>query len=221
MISAFFITAWWLFGILIPFSLLVFQKTLSGMNAPSLGRNARHFIFISTFSLFTVTFLLFSVPSFAANYFQMPNNSYDQTPPKIYSLYGGNLDVANREHIYAQSWFDYRNQVNDLHNVIWSDPITNSLRADKEFGSAQYQYEPQDRYKGDIARALLYMYVTYGDLAGFDKTKIDINLMKDWSKMDAVSQDERLLNEWIKINSIQHNSNKFIDYPYLVGFVVP
>jgi endonuclease I len=64
------------------------------------------------------------------------------------------------------------------------------------------------------------MYVTYGDYEGFDKSKINVGLMKSWSKLDPVSDKERELNEWIKINSIQHNSNPFIDTPWLVGFVV-
>jgi endonuclease I len=107
-----------------------------------------------------------------------------------------------------------------LHNVFWSNASINSARGNKEFGYRLDQFEPADEWKGDVARALLYMAITYQHREDFDKTKIDIDLMFQWSKMDSPSLEEIEWNHWIKENSIQKNSNQFIDNPWLSGFVV-
>jgi len=220
-ICAIFITPWWWFGLFIVIILfLLWCSLIDEKEKEQANRNWLIPLIVS--SAFIVTFSLFCVPSFAANHGSEPNNSYDNTPPKVYVLYGGDISdlTNNKEHIFAQSWFDFKNQVNDLHNVIWSNFAINSQRSDKEFGYDNDQFEPSDEYKGDVARAMLYMYITYKGEEGFCDSKVNINLMKDWAKIDPVSTEEKQLNDWIKNESIQKNSNKFIDTPWLVGFVV-
>ncbi|MDR3263193.1 MAG: endonuclease, partial [Clostridiales bacterium] len=160
-----------------------------------------------------------------------------------YTLYGG-AGETDREHVVAQSWgVGGKNYVNDLHNVIWANKDINNKRGNKEFGEVKEHikanevkdsygnvcgyigknskgetvFEPLNEYKGDIARAVLYMDATYrrGD---FDKSKINVALMKKWANLDKVSSKEKELNE--KIKAQQGNSNKFIDTPWLVNFAV-
>lgn len=220
-ICAIFITPWWWFGLFIVIILfLLWGSLIDEDEKEQANRNWRIPLIVS--SAFIVIFSLFCVPSFVANHGSEPHNSYDNTPPKVYVLYGGDIDDAtnNKEHIFAQSWFDFKNQVNDLHNVKWSNFAVNSQRSDKEFGYDNDQFEPSDEYKGDVARAMLYMYITYKGEEGFSVFKVNVNLMKDWAKIDPVSSEEKQLNDWIKNDSIQKNSNKFIDTPWLIGFVV-
>lgn len=174
-----------------------------------------------------ITFLLLIVTGFYigsvhfANHIQMPENSFNKTNvPQLHVIYEDNNSMINREHVYAESWFDYNNYVNDLHNVMWSYSTSNSARNDKEFGYNSNMYNPKDEWKGDIARALLYMYVTYKDHENFNIEKIDIDLMKAWHKLDPVSNTEKLYNDWVKVSSIQKNSNPFIDFPFLVNYVI-
>jgi len=78
-------------------------------------------------------------------------------------------------------------------------------------------FMPTDEFKGDVARIVLYMYVTYKD-DGLRTNQIDIGLMKNWSKQDPVDTREKERNNQIK--AIYGYSNKFVDSPRLVRFVV-
>ena len=49
-------------------------------------------------------------------------------------------------------------------------------------------FMPLYSYKGDVARIILYMYVTYRDDDNFPTDKINIDLMKAWSRLDPVDQ---------------------------------
>ncbi len=220
-ISAVFITAYWWFGLTIIFGLATLWISTRG-NSITLESKTKRTMMISTLSPLALVISLFCVPSFVANSSKEPANSFDHDPVKIYVLYGGDIDdpTINREHIYAKSWANDANFVNDMHNVFWSNASINSARGNKEFGYRLDQFEPADEWKGDVARALLYMAITYQHREEFDKTKIDIDLMVQWSKMDSPSLEEIEWNHWIKENSIQKNSNQFIDNPWLSGFVV-
>lgn len=236
LLCAIFLHNLFVFGIYISIVLFIFSVSLEEKTEdeylyhrehPVLVKSTRRIILLVVAGSFVVTMSLFFIPSVAANSIEMPANSYDTTPHKEYVLYGGSItdETINREHVYAKSWFKIdgveQNQVNDLHNVIWSNESINSLRANKSFGYSNDEYTPEDEWKGDVARALLYMYITYGDTPGFDKAKIDVGLMKTWARMDPVSDEERALNEWIIKYSIQKNSNPFVEHPWLIGFIIP
>jgi len=225
LVSSIITSPWWLLGLTIPSLLLLFWKSLKVNKSIKIEKNIKHLSIIVICSTFTMSIALYSIPKYvknsneSANYSPQPANSYNNDPAKIYCLYGCNLETATREHIFARSWFGFHNRANDNHNMIWANPDINNERGDKEFGVGPEKFEPENNYKGDVARALLYMYVTYGDMVEFRKTKIDIELMKRWSAVDPVSREEVMLNDCIKTCSIQKNTNIFVDNPLLVNFI--
>ena len=154
----------------------------------------------------------------------------------------------NREHLWARSWAnktddDADTMVCDLHHVYPTDGWVNALRANYAFGEVSNAttttgnggklgantvsgyngtvFEPIDEYKGDIARALMYMSVRYygGDdswatTAMTEKSVIKpwaMTMLLEWSKNDPVSQKEIDRNN--AVYGIQGNRNPFIDHP--------
>lgn len=98
-------------------------------------------------------------------------------------------------------------------------------------------YEPDDEYKGDLARGYFYMATRYADVCanwsggafGNDNNGLatyTAELMLKWHRMDPVSEKELLRNEVIygnktynKSDKMQKNRNPFIDYPELVEYI--
>jgi len=73
-------------------------------------------------------------------------------------------------------------------------------------------YEPRNEQKGDAARALFYMCVTYNGVAGRSwKLPASQNqaVLKKWHKQDLPTPTEIAQNEYVA--SIQNNRNPFID----------
>ena len=135
-------------------------------------------------------------------------------------------DCYNREHSWPQSWFSGDDQTipsRDLHHVFPTDGFVNSQRSNYPFGevntaswtsqngsklgncksSLGYNgivFEPIDEYKGDFARAMMYMSVRYyteddnwGTSGMTNKSEIlpwAIQMLLDWSDNDPVSQKE-------------------------------
>lgn len=103
-------------------------------------------------------------------------------------------------------------------------------------------FEPDDAYKGDLARSYFYMATCYID-ADYTKdangremfthssdkaqfTKYAIDLLLKWHRQDPVSERELLRNEVIYGNPLynkcdyhQGNRNPFIDYPELAEYI--
>ena len=157
-------------------------------------------------------------------------------------------DCYNREHSWPQSWFSGTEQstpTRDLHHVFPTDGFVNSQRSNYPFGEVSNAtwtsqngsklgtcktalgysgtvFEPIDEYKGDFARALMYMSVRYytedSDWSSSDMTNKSeikdwaIAMLLNWSDNDPVSQKEIDRNNVI-YNDYQHNRNPFIDYP--------
>ncbi len=115
---------------------------------------------------------------------------------------------------------DYQRMASDLHNIV-----PESTRFELDRGSAKFEnlddsvesnacgykrafglIEPPDRIKGDIARAMLYMHVTY-ELPLYG----DLNQLKSWNREDPPSDEEKERN--LRISEIQGNENSFITYP--------
>ena len=157
-------------------------------------------------------------------------------------------DCYNREHSWPQSWFSGDDQATpsrDLHHVFPTDGFVNSQRSNNPYGevstaswtsqngsklgtcksSLGYNgtvFEPIDEYKGDFARALMYMSVRYydedDDWGSSDMTnKSEIlpwamTMLLRWNDEDPVSQKEIDRNNVI-YSDYQHNRNPFIDHP--------
>ncbi len=159
----------------------------------------------------------------------------------------------NIEHSVAKSWWGGTNNdaYKDLYHLNPSDKDANSARGSYPLGinsggtwsngsikvgkntyGTEYTgicFEPLDEYKGDFARAYMYMFTCYEDLTWTGTsapTMLNANekwpMLKNWAKnlllawhrQDPVSEKER--KRLAEIYKLQRNRNPFIDYPELV-----
>ena len=174
------------------------------------------------------------------------------TPPYTYQLgmdqcgnYSGEGDCYNREHSWPQSWFNEQSTPRtDMHHIFATDGYVNGRRSNYPFGEVQSAswtsqngsklgssktpgysgtvFEPIDEYKGDFARALMYMSVRYySEDSGWGSSDMTtksvikpwaIDLLLRWNDQDPVSQKEIARNNAI-YNDYQHNRNPFVDHP--------
>lgn len=158
--------------------------------------------------------------------------------------YGGEGDCYNREHSFPKSWFNDASPMNtDLNHIFPTDGYVNNRRGNYAFGetsSASWTsqngskvgsssvsgfsgtvFEPIDEYKGDFARAHLYMAVRYyGEDSSWDITDMTersqpkdwaLTMLLQWHVDDPVSQKEIDRNNEVYV--LQGNRNPFIDDP--------
>lgn len=187
-------------------------------------------------------------------YSDRPNGN----PPYVYYLgqdqcgtYGSEGDCYNREHSWPSSWFnDQSTPRTDLHHIFATDGYVNNRRSNYplgEVGSATWTsrngsklgtcktsgysgtvFEPIDEYKGDFARALMYMSVRYynedsgwGTSDMTNKSVIKpwaIDMLLRWNELDPVSQKEIDRNNAI-YRDYQHNRNPFVDHPEYANMI--
>lgn len=173
------------------------------------------------------------------------------TPPYNYVLgtnqcgnYDSEGDCYNREHLWAQSWTNNDGKhKRDLHHVYPTDGFVNGKRDNYAFGEVSNAswtsqngsklgnntvsgfsgkvFEPIDEYKGDIARALMYVSVRYytEDNSWGTSDMTNKSVIKDWAmtmllrwhREDPVSQKEIDRNN--AVYGYQYNRNPFVDYP--------
>ena len=168
----------------------------------------------------------------------------------------------NREQVWADlhGAFYIDGAGRDLHHLRPADPEANIIRGTQCFGNVQGRFEgaqlwpaegapvfryvpdwnggqglaePRDEVKGDVARILLYVYVTWGqedggtrnlwtDLApsGAGLTQSDgkrviedLDTLLDWMALDPVDSWELGRNDTVQ--TLQGSRNVFIDYPEL------
>jgi len=123
----------------------------------------------------------------------------------------------------------YRFAASDLHNIY---PALSRIALDRrnaQFGElgdvpekfprlncdyrSQYKVtEPADNIKGDIARALLYMQLTYG--LRFP-VSIPIEVIIAWNELDLPDEKEKARNNLVE--SIQGTRNPYVDNPEQVN----
>ena len=160
--------------------------------------------------------------------------------------YNSEGDCYNREHSWPKSWFGSQTTPEcDLHHIFPTDGFVNAQRSNFPFGEVQSAswtsqngsklgicksslgysgtvFEPIDAYKGDFARALMYMSIRYygedsnwGSSDMTNKSEIlpwAIAMLMDWNEQDPVSQKEIDRNNAIYAD-YQHNRNPFVDHP--------
>ena len=175
---------------------------------------------------------------------------------RYFSGNGGSVSGMNIEHSVAKSWWGgtTNNAYKDPYPLNPSDATANSARSNYPLGinngskfdngsikvgnntySTEYSglcFEPLDEYKGDFARAYMYMFTCYEDLSWTGTnapTMLNANetwpmlkpwakdLLLTWSRQDPVCEKER--TRMAAIYKIQQNRNPFIDYPELVEFI--
>ncbi len=170
----------------------------------------------------------------------------------------------NKEHSFPNSWFSSTSSTSnfpgaDLHHLFPTDMDVNSLRGNYPFGVVasastvtmngsklgssaitfgSYSgpvFEPIDAYKGDFARATLYMVTRYqaeqpsweslqstGDVVmdGTTWPSIEIDYLRmliQWHNADPVSAKEIERNN--EVFGYQNNRNPFVDHPEYVGLI--
>lgn len=172
-------------------------------------------------------------------------------------------DCYNREHSFPTSWFGGKilPMYTDLHHIYPTDGYVNSRRGNRPFGQTEGEvyksqqsfsklgactyagysglvFEPNDEYKGDLARTYFYMvtcyefklpdwYVANSGIEGLAQTldgttypslsSWQLEMLMKWAAADPVSKKEIERNN--AIYDIQHNRNPFIDYPGLEQYI--
>ena len=166
-------------------------------------------------------------------------------------------DGWNKEHVCCQSWLGSGPMVSDMFNVYPTDARVNNLRSNYPYGvvgtnkgisgdpdhhalgklgtssKAGYSgtcYEPDDQYKGDLARTFFYMVARYRTNvlnSGYGSnmftsnptnlTNYSLSFLLEWHRNDPVSQKEIDRNQGVY--GEQNNRNPFIDYPELVEYI--
>lgn len=163
----------------------------------------------------------------------------------------------NKEHCVPQSWFGASSPMkSDLFQVLPTDARVNNLRSNYPYGETSSRndaistnakalghlgscsfagytgkvYEPDDEYKGDIARIYFYMVTRYHDRnltsgtgssvftsSPTNLTSFALSLFLKWHRDDPVSEKELKRND--AVYAVQHNRNPFVDYPELVEII--
>ncbi|HEX4957609.1 MAG TPA: endonuclease [Lacibacter sp.] len=168
--------------------------------------------------------------------------------------YSGEGSCYNREHSFPASWFgDGFPMYSDVNHLFPTDGYVNNIRGSLPFGEVTTPnfttlngskrgngnnfgytgivFEPINEYKGDFARATLYMVTRYDAqvaswqnngtaneiLNGTAYPAFDewhIKLLYKWHLQDPVSQKEIARNDSIYV--VQGNRNPYIDNPQYV-----
>lgn len=135
----------------------------------------------------------------------------------------------NTEHTWPQSLgAENEPPKSDLYHLRATDLVINDKRANYPFGyvvsNVLYEkngsklgnsatgaliFEVRDRYKGDIARGLMYFAVCYNNPSSFLNQQE--TAMRQWSNFDTVSAEEAARNT--AIAQWQKRRNPFIDHP--------
>jgi endonuclease I len=184
-----------------------------------------------------------------------PAYIYHYVPADECGSYVAEGDCFNREHTIPSSWFnDGTPMYSDLFNVVPTDGYVNNKRGNfphAKVGSTSWTstngsklgncvnagysstvFEPIDEYKGDFARAYLYMVTCYENvvagwasnsganvvLAANDSSVFlpwYINVLLSWNASDTVSSKEIARND--SVYKYQHNRNPYIDHPEWVN----
>lgn len=159
----------------------------------------------------------------------------------------------NREHTMPKSWFNSASPMkSDAFHVMPSDGYVNNRRSNYPYGETKgekYQsnngysklgkctlpgysgtvFEPNDEYKGDLARVYFYMATCYeSQIANWNSdvmshnpyrpyVKWQMDMLMKWAKQDPVSEKEKARNE--AVYKVQGNRNPFVDYPGLEDYL--
>lgn len=134
--------------------------------------------------------------------------------------YNSEGDCYNREHSFPQSWFNNAiPMLSDLHQLYPTDGHVNGLRSNFPYGEtnsgsttangsklgpssvAGYSgtvFEPRNEYKGDLARAQLYMAVRYEDMINGWNTNGNANdvLLSPADEPDAAKRKLQVYDTW-------------------------
>ena len=153
------------------------------------------------------------------------------------SWWGGDVNPAYCDlfHLVPGDYSANRSKSNHAPGIPADSTFNNGsfvTGSGKEYG-LQRVFCPEDKYKGDFARAYFYIATCYGDSLlwlttgepgiamtneGWQEFRPWLrDLLLDWHRKDPVSDKEKA--RAIEVNKIQGNRNPFIDYPDLVEYI--
>jgi deoxyribonuclease-1 len=138
----------------------------------------------------------------------------------------------NCEHTWPQSMFfgpEAASMKTDLHHLFPSNSNSNSTRSNHPFGEVSNGpnvcnissigkivntnltgFEPPQRHKGNVARAIFYFSTRYA----MPLDPVQEHYLRQWHKQDPIDQEE--VNRNLMIQQIQGNLNPFIIHPEYV-----
>ncbi|WP_339697591.1 endonuclease [uncultured Marixanthomonas sp.] len=174
----------------------------------------------------------------------------EQSRPKIdfQNLGGSNIGKWNREHTYPRSRGGFyeleedevadgmnifietnadslRHGISDAHALRAADGPENSSRGNQDYGEYNGPTGNLGSFKGDVARAVLFMAVRYNDLevvnGNPENTTVgelgDLQTLLEWHRNDP--PDDFEMNRNNIVYTWQKNRNPFIDRPILVEHI--
>ena len=139
-------------------------------------------------------------------------------------------DGMNAEHSWPQGFFDKAYPMkSDLHHIFPTFIKPNNTRGSQPYGPVARPtyttsngskfdgkvFEPADKVKGDIARAILYFVVRYNDRKIHEGVNYRdfwtnrVQMFLDWNRQDPPDAAEKLRND--QIFRYQGNRNPFVD----------
>lgn len=150
------------------------------------------------------------------------NGTKNDAYKDLMHLNPSNATANNRKSNYPLS---------EIQSVTWDNGVTFiGTPVSGQGGGAKYVYEPADQYKGDFARAFMYVFTIYDDIAWkadwdwmYDSSEPLLlrswasELLLKWSANDPADEKELARNE--AIYGIQNNRNPFIDIPGLGEYI--
>lgn len=141
----------------------------------------------------------------------------------------------NCEHTWPQSKFvgsEAETMKVDLHHLYPANSKANTSRSNNPFGEIDSHpnvcnvsirgtvrgtnlvgFEPPDRHKGNVARAIFYFSVRYQMPVDLEQEEY----LRKWNHLDPVDIPETIRNN--QIQEIQGNRNPFIDDPNLIDSI--
>lgn len=168
--------------------------------------------------------------------------------PKLdYQYSSENLGTWNREHTFPRSRGGFYSidldEINDGRDLFWntnadslrhansdahalrvSDSRENSRRNNLHYGEYNGPSGTLGKFKGDVARGVLYLAVRYNGLEvvdGFPKKPKgqlgDLQTLLEWHRNDP--PDDFEMNRNNIIYTWQYNRNPFIDHPELIEYI--
>lgn len=177
------------------------------------------------------------------------------TDDKVAMPSSGSASGMNIEHTFPKSWWggSKNDAYCDIMHLMPVNSTVNSRRSNHPYaevasaswsnsrskvgspvsgqgGGASTVFEPDDEYKGDLARTYFYMVTCYQNLTwqgeGLKTAENGayptlqpwaIEMLLEWHREDQVSQKEIDRNE--AVYEVQGNRNPFIDHPNMVEYI--
>lgn len=153
---------------------------------------------------------------------------YTNRKAKFNTRSGATNNNFNCEHTFPQGFFNSQLPMrSDIHHLFSTDEDANNSRGNLPFGVAVPpfiqvainapskngggRYEPQDRHKGNCARAMMYFVLRYQDYSNFYASQ-DAQL-RLWHKQYPPLPADTVRHSFIFQE--QGNRNPFVDYPQL------